>query len=142
MALDGGADPHSFAATHGFQDRCQSRLTSSSVLCLLYQSVPDAFQDAVEPMLVLSRLVIQLRVAPNEEVKDDKHKDKIDDHKDEPDNSQVPCTPRNIASSVPLRIADAARLKEDFHNSALSFFFTSGWIRTGSTPGCGAPYRT
>ena len=29
MAPDGGVDPHGLAATHGFQDRCQRRLTSS-----------------------------------------------------------------------------------------------------------------
>lgn len=87
-------------------------------------------------MLVLSRLVIQLRVAPNEEVKDDKHKDKIDDHKDEPDNSQVPCTPCNIASPVPLRNADAARLWEDFRNSALSFSLRPA-DSDGASPGCG-----
>ena len=31
MALEGGADPHGIAAAHGFQNRCQSRLTSSSI---------------------------------------------------------------------------------------------------------------
>ena len=31
MAPDGGVDPHGLSATHGFQDRCQRRLTSSGI---------------------------------------------------------------------------------------------------------------
>ena len=42
MAQDGGADPHSIAAAHGFLDRCQRRLTSSCIL-----EVPARFERAI-----------------------------------------------------------------------------------------------
>ena len=32
MARPGGADPHTIAGTHGFQDRSQGRLSSERVL--------------------------------------------------------------------------------------------------------------
>ena len=42
MAPDGGVEPHGLAATHGFQDRCQSRLTSSGIL-----EVPDRIERSI-----------------------------------------------------------------------------------------------
>ena len=42
MAQDGGVDPHSIAAAHGFLDRCQRRLTSSCIV-----EVPARFERAI-----------------------------------------------------------------------------------------------
>ncbi len=42
MAQDGGVDPHSVSAAHGFLDRCRSRPASS---CLL--EVPARFERAI-----------------------------------------------------------------------------------------------
>lgn len=42
MAQDGGVDPHSISAAHGFLDRCQRRLTSSCIL-----EVPARFERAI-----------------------------------------------------------------------------------------------
>ena len=42
MAQDGGVDPHSIAAAHGFLDRCRSRPASSCIL-----EVPARFERAI-----------------------------------------------------------------------------------------------
>lgn len=45
MAQDGGVDPHSITAAHGFLDRCQRRLTSSCIV-----EVPARFERAISDL--------------------------------------------------------------------------------------------
>ena len=60
MAQDGGVDPHSITAAHGFLDRCQRRPTSSCIL-----EVPARFERAITDLQsAASFFLIQIGPAP------------------------------------------------------------------------------